>query len=412
MKAGLLSIGGRGLLFIAMFALTVESFGQVSPMSTITHPLSIGRHSMATLSDADAGNIIALGSQVLGQCNATFRQQGAVTVVGTPSTVNSDADMAAACSSALVASESGFEPLGVPRRVRVVNAINWCGTAGAGIIGCAYTPGQCMVVVRYTSSMEGILWAHEFGHSKGLPHRTDSGNAVMYPSIGSTHTVFTGGECSAIRQLGFYAQNGSEGVDSSKSMSRIPIEEFVSQAFVHGVPYDEARLYSSSDVAKVVPWLSDAGKMEYWSNIASTAGIVADRSAFVVLTSVIGAGGSGVIPISDYKARVSAIMALGYVIRGSNDQQARDFLEKHSSPADWSGTKWLAPYHASAAERDADLASAAVLGLSLANDVKALQFLDGVARRTVEDSAYGRALRQAVADVTRALERQALPIRK
>lgn len=381
-------------------------------MSTITHPLSIGRHSMAVLSETDAGNIIALGSQVLAQCKATFRQQGPVSVVGIPSTINSDADMAAACGSAFVAPEGGFEPLGVPRRVRVVNAINWCGTAGAGIIGCAYTPGQCMVVVRFSPPMEGILWAHEFGHSKGLQHRTDSVTAVMYPSIGITHTVFTASECSAMRQLGFYPQHGSKDVESSKTMSKISIEEFVSQAFVHGVPYEEARLYSSSDIAKVIPWLSDTEKMEHWANVASTAGIVADRNSYAVLTAVIGANGSGAIQIADYKARVSAIMALGYVVRGSGDQQARSFLEKHSSPSDWSGTMWLAPYHANAAERDADLASAAVLGLSLANDATAMQFLDAIARRSVGDSAYTRALRQAVSDMKRELESRELPIRK
>lgn len=412
MKRVLLECGGRSVLLVAMLALSGESFSQVAPMSTITHPLSIGRHSMAALTDAEAGNIIALGSQVLSQCNATFRQQGPVTVVGTPSTVNSDADMAAACNSAHIASDGGFEPLGVPRRVRVVNAINWCGNAGGGIIGCAYTPGQCMVVVRYSSSMEGILWAHEFGHSKGLPHRTDSGNAVMYPSIGGTHTVFTGQECAAIRQLGFYAQITSEEANLSRVMSKAPIEDFVAQAFVHGVPYDEARLYSSADVAKVLPWLSDTGKMDYWANIASTVGIVADRGAYTVLTSMIGASGSGTIPVADYRGRVSAIMALGYAVRGSNDQQARDFLEKHSSPSDWSGTKWQAPYHANTAERDADLASAAVLGLSLANDTSARQFLEGVARRFVGDSIYERALRQAIADSNRELEKREFPVRR
>jgi hypothetical protein len=390
-----------------MISLVSYSFGQVAPMSTITHPLSIGRHAMASLSDAEAGDIIAYGSQVLAQCNAVFQQRGGVATVNTPSSINSDADMAAACSSKHISPEGGLEPKGTVRTVRVVNAINWCGTAGASIIGCAYTPGQCMVVVRYTHDQEGILWAHEFGHSKGLPHRSDSGDAVMYPSISPSHLAFTGSECSAIRQLGLYSERSSVQVRVERPVKRMSIEEFVSQVFVHGVPYEEARLYSSSDVSRVLPWLRDSNKMDYGSNIATTVGIVADSNAFSVLESVINADGADAIPVASYRARFGAIMAMGYVIRGSNDQRARDFLERHSSPSDWSETKWRAPYQATSAERDADLASAAVLGLSLAADSRALAFLQ--TRAAIGDTPYSRVVRQAVEDLGRELENQQLP---
>lgn len=61
-------------------------------------------------------------------------------------------------------------------RVKVVRAINWCGTSGTNIIGCAWIGGNGMTVVRLTTvSNEGILWLHEYGHNVGLSHTMSSG---------------------------------------------------------------------------------------------------------------------------------------------------------------------------------------------------------------------------------------------
>ncbi len=69
-------------------------------------------------------------------------------------------------------------------RVKIVRSISWCGSPGTNVIGCAYTPGGSMMVVRVTSSAasEGVLWLHEYGHNTGLSHNPDS-RYVMAASL-------------------------------------------------------------------------------------------------------------------------------------------------------------------------------------------------------------------------------------
>jgi hypothetical protein len=69
-------------------------------------------------------------------------------------------------------------------RIKVVRVINYCAGPGTNIIGCSYTPGFGMAVVR-TSASEGVLWLHEYGHNAGLGHVSDSRN-VMNPFLVST----------------------------------------------------------------------------------------------------------------------------------------------------------------------------------------------------------------------------------
>ncbi len=93
------------------------------------------------------------------------------------------------------------QALNQPGFVKVVNQINWCGAILPNVIGCAPVPGNSMVVVRFTAAREGILWAHEYGHTKGLSHRNDP-NAVMNPVIGPTRLRVNSAECTAYNQGG------------------------------------------------------------------------------------------------------------------------------------------------------------------------------------------------------------------
>ena len=65
-------------------------------------------------------------------------------------------------------------------RAKVVRAINYCGGPGFNIIGCAYTPGDGLAVVRMSDlGSEAVLWIHEYGHNTGLGHVGDS-RRIMY----------------------------------------------------------------------------------------------------------------------------------------------------------------------------------------------------------------------------------------
>jgi hypothetical protein len=82
-------------------------------------------------------------------------------------------------------------------RVHVVRQINYCGGAGSNIIGCAFTPGNGMALVRLsTPTTEGMLWAHEYGHNTGLPHAADS-RMIMYGVLNGTNTGVTQTDCNS-----------------------------------------------------------------------------------------------------------------------------------------------------------------------------------------------------------------------
>ncbi|HET9298767.1 MAG TPA: MopE-related protein [Candidatus Polarisedimenticolaceae bacterium] len=81
-------------------------------------------------------------------------------------------------------------------RVKVVRVINSCGGPGTNIIGCSYTPGFGMAVVR-VSANEGILWLHEYGHNAGLDHVSQSNN-VMYAFLASTAEGLNQGQCNTL----------------------------------------------------------------------------------------------------------------------------------------------------------------------------------------------------------------------
>jgi hypothetical protein len=80
-------------------------------------------------------------------------------------------------------------------RVKVVRAINWCGGTGSNIIGCAYTPGFGMALVRLSSlNTEAILWIHEYGHNTSLGHATVS-SRIMYGTATGNNNGLTQSEC-------------------------------------------------------------------------------------------------------------------------------------------------------------------------------------------------------------------------
>lgn len=116
-------------------------------------------------------------------CDVRFRRSGPVAAFSEgDGIINGEADFQQA--------------LGVLGEVKVVRQINWCGTFSPNIIGCAPVPGSSLVVVRFATDQEGILWVHERGHNQGLEHRTDTG-AVMNPFIDVTHRRVNDAECRA-----------------------------------------------------------------------------------------------------------------------------------------------------------------------------------------------------------------------
>jgi hypothetical protein len=94
-------------------------------------------------------------------------------------------------------------------RVKIVRVINYCGGPGTNIIGCAYTPGDSMMLVPVASlNSAAILWIHEYGHNLGLVH-VDDVTAIMYESNTGNNDVMSQPECDAFHSPVFQARADS-----------------------------------------------------------------------------------------------------------------------------------------------------------------------------------------------------------
>lgn len=92
--------------------------------------------------------------------------------------------------------------------IKIVRDILFCGNTRFNWAGCAQFPeaGQAIAITRHPDKdlkVEGILWLHEFGHTKGLRHTPNGLNrnskAVMSPEIGVSKTKLKRKECYKLR---------------------------------------------------------------------------------------------------------------------------------------------------------------------------------------------------------------------
>lgn len=158
-------------------------------------PLPVRRYTTASINDAQADTILTDATRV------SFTKETSDDVVCSLRLLRPDGVGTFTTGDGSIDSSSEFSTvLGVPGFVKVVNQINWCGSLIPNVIGCAPVPGNSMVVVRYGAGTfnEGILWLHEYGHTRGLGHRTGT-TTVMNPYISSTQVALSSTECTALR---------------------------------------------------------------------------------------------------------------------------------------------------------------------------------------------------------------------
>lgn len=188
-------------------ALTVPAAAGVVRPVAVTHYPSAA----SDISDKEAAQIIGRASALLAKddgtaadgngdvaCDPSFTQKPAVAAFGEvvlEGIVSGPDDFRRVCD------QDGL--------VHVVNQLNWCGDGMDHLAGCAIDrPRPCIVVVRprgtFTAKMEPVLWAHEYGHTKKLPHACEDpkctpkqGDRVMHPTIDESHVKIGVTECQA-----------------------------------------------------------------------------------------------------------------------------------------------------------------------------------------------------------------------
>lgn len=362
--------------------------------------LRVRRFVTATLTDADVDRILADASASLQArdgagdtaCAVRFERDGGV---DTFTDGNGSIDSAAAFAALMA----------LPGHVKAVNQINWCGALIPGVIGCAPVPGNSLAIVRFEAALEGLLWAHEMGHNRGLNHRGDP-NAVMNGTIEAAHRELDAGECLAF-QVSPAVAAAAEGppqprVAGTASGPLPDIRDFVRRVFIHGVPFAEASRYGADAVPTLLSMLQDPREARFWGNIAVVLGMIGDAQVVDPLIAFLEARATTAArqPAGQYRARTSALMALGYLVNRTGDGRALAYLQAGTEPQAWesrAAPAGMAPFQASIAERNTDFARHAILGLALSGRPEAAETLQSLQQPATTES--GRAFRAQVGDL-------------
>jgi hypothetical protein len=375
----------------------------------VVHRLQISRYTTAALTNADA-------DRILGDATTVLRTSDGPDDVATDATMqrNGDVTTFTAGDGSIDSSAEFGTVIGLPGQVKVVNQINWCGSLIPNVIGCAPVPGGSLAVVRFTANLEGILWAHEYGHNKGRGHRDDP-NAVMNGVIGSTHRRVNAEESTAFLTLPatgavFAAgppqpagtDTGATGGAASAQAGGGPqqdVRDFVRQVFIHGMPFEQATRYGTAAVPTLLDMLRDPAEEEHWPNIAVMLGMIGDERAVEPMIAFIEAGGQDRLSPAHYRAKTSALMSLGYVVNRNGNQRALAYLRDSVQPDVWAqrSIRGNAPFQASTEDRNADFSKHAVLGLALAGRPEAAQVLRSLQQPAATDAQ--RAFQAQVGDL-------------
>lgn len=385
-----------------------------APLLACEHFLSVGRFNevfSAAQADAalDKATVTLLnddGSTV--GCAVTMRRAPAGTeipIIPRPSGVSTSNNIidTAGEMTAMLGVRSHY--------VKVVHLIDHCGGLKPSTIGCA-DQGKAGFVVedlkdnidgntatsgRGAVELEGILWAHEFGHTQGLPHspRCGSGFNIMDCGIGTASTAVTASECTAFRKptplfpptpprltcdiCEGTPPTGSAPTDAdARPEQKLPIRDFVRRLYPHGTPIAQAMQYGAEDVPILVQMLSDRGESEHWPIVAEVLGIIGGDQGAQHLIEFVERDRSGAIRGSEFNGIASALAGLGYAVERSGNKRALSYLMQASEPNFWEGKRrmrWTSRFAPDAAERSHQLARYSAMGLGLSGDPDAWRTL-------------------------------------
>lgn len=336
----------------------------------------VKRHTGVPLDDPRSDQIIQTGMGVLSSEDGTgdvrtdlnIKREGGVLTFDSPAAINSATDFTAA--NALKA------------RVVVVSEINYCGGPGANIIGCSGVPANTFVVVRMDDiDLEGILWMHEYGHSKGLSHRPGE-QAVMDPLIGHDRRRVNPSESTAYRNPEKPVTQGA--VPAPFDAPPREITEFVRRIFPEGIDRQAVmRDYTPGEVRALLDMLEDPAEERYWGNIVVALGNTRDVSVFERLKAFV-EGGVRTLTPTRYQAKKAALISIGYLANRNNYQPAKDYVMRgaENAGAYWATLRWNNPNISRAANRNVQLGAASAIATGLVGRLDTEQFLTDLESRS------------------------------
>lgn len=308
-------------------------FCSTSAAAQTTHSLTVSKHSTVSATAANVDAILVEASNVLKvdddfapgtgdvACDVTLVRSGAVgpfSSAATPGTIAKKSDLDA------VFAEPAF--------VKMVTGITWCGRSGS-IAGCAATPGRTIAVV-HPGKWRGIVWAHEFGHSTGLPHRGLDRELMTNEPLAEDQTFVSTSECRSIVG-GPPARALSPGLPTpsgGRAGGAGTVDEIIASVFVDSVPYALIARLPASDASVAARVLDQTERQQDWPNAMTVLGILGDAGHRAKIIRYLGSAAPvNVDPGYDHQTRLAALLALGYQLNRADDAETLNLLRAVAS---------------------------------------------------------------------------------
>lgn len=169
----------------------------------------------------------------------------------------------------------------------------------------------------------------------------------------------------------------------------LPVEEFVRQGFIGGVPYEETRNnYNESDVPVLLEMLANPDEELHWANIVITLNITGDEDVAGPIINFINDGSERPLSQPHYAAKTSALTSFGYLINHTGSDRALTYLIESLDPAVWQERPQtgISPFQTTLEETYLDLSKNAILGLALSGNPGAA----GALRTLLESDLTGQ----------------------
>lgn len=168
----------------------------------------------------------------------------------------------------------------------------------------------------------------------------------------------------------------------------MPIDDFVQQTFIEGLPYMEASMYSEDDLPVLIDLLSQHQYIDYWGNIVAVMSVIGSQEAVDAVIDFIENDPMGDLGEVHYKAKKTALYGLGYAIHKNKNKKAREYLVASLNLDIWKmrNISNMAERHASINERNLDLSKSALFGIALSGTIKTNQILKDLEKKDKKDS--------------------------
>ena len=354
--------------------------------------ISVARHEDQPLSDQRVNRVFSTANELLlsddeecpdVSCPVTFERDGSIDTFNV--------------SPAIVTTEAQLDAVfDVRADIKIVSLmVGVCGSPSADdvslVLGCAFTGGTAVLV----QDAPPDVWAHEWGHVQGLPHRNDCDRNLMHAFELETNAVNTTERDAFLSPtpgqsfLAFKAiveENASPAVetpeeDESEIASK-PTDDIFAQRYLAGLP---STLFNRHNLrirtGDLIDRLQREPSARVRANITRALGLARELAA---CESLVGSceSISGDLFIDELDELVEQIIALSRIADVDDTNQTTDLLFAASDPAFWANRDlFLVLEDGRRINLDDSLARICVMGMGLTKNPIAPERLRALKRK-------------------------------